>query len=173
MNICPNCGSINRAGVLICNQCGVSMVDNRFGCTRVDARVDDPPEKTSLQHRTGELVRDRQVVLQVTGGASIQPELDGVMILGRSNIHSPQHPDIDLSRFQAFQLGVSCRHAMMICEDGQLLLADLGSTNGTYLNAERLIPHQAYPVKHGDELRLGHLVLKLWFVDEIDTVDNA
>jgi len=44
---------------------------------------------------------------------------------------------------------VSGRHAEITLENGQLFVRDLGSTNGTYVNGNRLEPHQSVPL--GDE----------------------
>ncbi len=52
--------------------------------------------------------------------------------------------------------GVSRRHARLSLQSGQYFLHDLGSSNGTFLNGERL--GQARPLKHGDQIRLGRTV---------------
>jgi hypothetical protein len=162
MNICPQCGCENRQGVLICQDCGVNIYDTSFGSTQVMHR-DDLPGATHALHETGQLIRTRQVVFQVMEGPSITTDIEGDMILGRTNIYSPHSPDIDLTKFRAFEQGVSCRHAQLSRNDDRLQIADLGSTNGTYLNTERLVPHQPYAVKHGDEIRLGQLFLRVRF----------
>jgi ABC-type multidrug transport system ATPase subunit len=54
---------------------------------------------------------------------------------------------------------VSWRHACITHAGGSLLLKDLGSTNGTFLNGERVIAPQA--VKPGDVIHLGTFTLSL------------
>jgi ABC transport system ATP-binding/permease protein len=54
---------------------------------------------------------------------------------------------------------VSWRHACITHASGSLLLKDLGSTNGTFLNGERVIAPQA--VKPGDVIHLGTFTLRL------------
>ena len=49
--------------------------------------------------------------------------------------------------------GVSRRHARLMREGEVYTLEDLGSSNGTYLNGERLIKRS--PLKSGDQIRLG------------------
>jgi pSer/pThr/pTyr-binding forkhead associated (FHA) protein len=44
-----------------------------------------------------------------------------------------------------------------------LTLVDLGSTNGTHLNGQRLIPNQPRVLRDGDEVRLGKLVFHIFF----------
>jgi pSer/pThr/pTyr-binding forkhead associated (FHA) protein len=48
---------------------------------------------------------------------------------------------------------VSRRHARLMREREGYILEDLGSSNGTYLNGERLVGRQ--PLKSGDQIRLG------------------
>jgi len=42
-----------------------------------------------------------------------------------------------------------------------LLAEDLDSTNGSFLNGQKLQPRQPQPLKTGDELRLGKLILRV------------
>lgn len=54
---------------------------------------------------------------------------------------------------------VSARHARLFVQDRRLLLEDLGSTNGTWLNGVRLLAPT--PVREGDVLRVGQTELRL------------
>ncbi|MGW3241782.1 FHA domain-containing protein [Streptomyces sp. NPDC001070] len=55
--------------------------------------------------------------------------------------------------------GVSRRHAAMNRAGSHVVVSDLGSTNGTYLNGALLdAPH---PLHDGDLLRIGHVELRL------------
>lgn len=65
------------------------------------------------------------------------------LVLGRS------HTDC-----LAEDLYVSRSHASIRIEDGQPLVSDENSQNGTWLNDQRLVPGQAYPIHEGDLLRL-------------------
>ncbi len=38
---------------------------------------------------------------------------------------------------------------------------DLGSSNGTRVNGQKIVPHVDYPVKHGDIIALGKLKIQL------------
>ena len=53
--------------------------------------------------------------------------------------------------------GVSSRHAQLHWTNGALQITDLGSTNGTFVNGEKLAPHVARKLKVGDRLRFGKL----------------
>jgi hypothetical protein len=53
----------------------------------------------------------------------------------------------------------STRHARLFPQDGQWLVEDLGSTNGTYLDRQRVT--QPTPVPVGVPIRIGKTVLEL------------
>ncbi|MFE2541234.1 FHA domain-containing protein [Actinacidiphila glaucinigra] len=55
--------------------------------------------------------------------------------------------------------GVSRRHAAMNRAGSHVVLSDLGSTNGTYLNGTLLDAPR--PLRDGDLLRIGHVELRL------------
>jgi pSer/pThr/pTyr-binding forkhead associated (FHA) protein len=54
---------------------------------------------------------------------------------------------------------VSRRHAVVSLEDGGLVVHDLESTNGTWVNGERVVARQALAV--GDRLQIGATVIEL------------
>ena len=60
--------------------------------------------------------------------------------------------------------GVSRRHASVVVEDGHCYVADLDSTNGTYVNSVQLAPHARRCLTNGDLLQIG-TVLVLRFED--------
>jgi len=52
---------------------------------------------------------------------------------------------------------VSAVHVRFAEEEGELTARDLGSAGGTYLNGGKLNMHERYPLKEGDEIRIGRL----------------
>lgn len=50
-------------------------------------------------------------------------------------------------------------HARIFARDGTFYVEDLGSTNGTFLNSEKVTA--AVPMKRGDRLRIGSTVMEL------------
>jgi hypothetical protein len=52
--------------------------------------------------------------------------------------------------------GISRIHGEIRREGELWVLCDLGSKNGTRLNGEPLVPHEAYPLKHGDRITAAH-----------------
>ena len=53
--------------------------------------------------------------------------------------------------------GVSSRHAQLQWKAGALYLSDVGSTNGTWVNGDRLAPDAARKLSVGDRVRFGKL----------------
>jgi len=73
--------------------------------------------------------------------------LEGVeLVIGRE-------PGVEI---QIDSPGVSRRHARLSLQSDQYYLQDLGSSNGTFLNGERL--QQSRSLKHGDQIKLGRTV---------------
>jgi FHA domain len=118
-----------------------------------------PPDATGLHSastlgRSDIAVRDpRLVVARATGhDPGMIYDLDGELVLGRGD-----HAEIRLEDPFA-----SSRHARIYEQAGTIVLEDLRSTNGTYLNEELLdTPRPLHP---GDHLRIGESE----FVFEVD-----
>lgn len=91
----------------------------------------------------------------------LQVQIDDEFVIGRRHPKDPNPPDVDLAQFGAQELGLSRRHAKFINEDGVLKVADLGSTNGTYINGIPLRPNQPQIMRLGDQLNLGNVLLYL------------
>ena len=81
--------------------------------------------------------------------------------VGRADAVSQFTPEIDLTDQGALENGVGRRHIRLFVENGQVYAEDLDSTNGSFLNNQKLQPRQPQVVASGDELRLGRLVLRV------------
>jgi pSer/pThr/pTyr-binding forkhead associated (FHA) protein len=85
-------------------------------------------------------------------------------IFGRRDPATGAMPDVDLTPFAGYRMGVSRRHAAIrFSEENGLDLWDLGSSNGTFLNGQRLSAHRPYRLRDGDELRLGQMLVHVYF----------
>ena len=67
--------------------------------------------------------------------------------------------DVNLAEHYGWMLGVSREHAEIIFDAGRYYLADLNSTNGTFLNSTRLRPMERYPLESADQIRMGHFLM--------------
>jgi len=88
---------------------------------------------------------------------------DHPFVLGRADIGSRFHPDIDLTPYGALDRGVSRSHAILHLAGDNLLVADQNSTNGTFLRGDRLTPNEPVMLQNGDELLLGRLAIQVLF----------
>lgn len=94
----------------------------------------------SVAHR-----RSEAGSLHLRIGATLHPLTGGERRVGRSRSCEIRVDDDSVSRV----------HAAFAWRDGAVLLSDLGSSNGTYVNGERIrAPH---PVGPGDAVRFGSL----------------
>jgi hypothetical protein len=93
---------------------------------------------------------DSSLVINEGPRAGSEHPVDGELILGR------EHPSADLVIPDP---GVSRRHARLLPDKGTVILEDLGSSNGTYVNGQRI----SGPVElgTGDEVQIGATVLGL------------
>jgi pSer/pThr/pTyr-binding forkhead associated (FHA) protein len=99
------------------------------------------------------------LVLDIESGGSIELPLSKEVVLGRLDASRAVFPDVDLTSEQGLEKGISRRHARISRRANQVFLEDLNSLNGTYLNANRLVPELPYPIKDGDQIQLGKLIL--------------
>lgn len=56
---------------------------------------------------------------------------------------------------------VSRKHARIVLGEGEITLEDLGSTNGTTVNGDKLTPGETRPLQQGDRVAFGGLELTL------------
>jgi len=73
---------------------------------------------------------------------------DRTTVVGRQT--SQNKPDIELSADV-----ISRRHLEILVKDDRYWLKDLGSTNGTMLNDDRIIAGNLYELKHNSKIGLG------------------
>jgi len=67
---------------------------------------------------------------------------------------------VDLTDLEEFEgPSVSRRHAQVLLRDGEYLLQDLRSTNGTLVNGRLLEPETRSALNHGDEIQFGDIAL--------------
>ena len=64
---------------------------------------------------------------------------------------------------------VSRKHAKIITTDTQVIIQDLGSTNGTFVNGEKI---KKARLKEGDRILVGTSILKLISVSDADQPDR-
>jgi hypothetical protein len=129
-------------------------------------------EVSELLNRKGYIVHgDVMLRIEVEGSGTplLLPLIDEAVI-GRRDPSTQASPELDLTPYGAYQLGISRRHASIERRDNVPVLVDLGSRNGTFLNGHRLEANQVVPIHQGDEIRLGKIVMKI-YIEEQDAED--
>ncbi len=84
------------------------------------------------------------------------------VIVGRVDPTSRIFPEVDLTAQGGDEGGVSRRHCRITLAGNQFFVEDLGSTNGTYVDASRLTPNTRVALDNGRQLRLGKLILNFF-----------
>lgn len=83
------------------------------------------------------------------------------MLIGRPDPVTGLLPEINLGPLDTHR-SLSRRHAKIVNEGGILFLREeVGTTNGTFINDERVPTGQARPLSLGDSLRFGSVELKV------------
>jgi hypothetical protein len=90
-------------------------------------------------------------------------EFDEAIIIGRQSATEDGESILDLTAFGGNEKGVSRRHAAIRRMKNSIVLVDLGSSNNSYINGQRLASHEPYILIEGDEIRLGNLVASISF----------
>ena len=113
--------------------------------------------------RATALAKSRTWFVLLIGQDSKRPPLSlrivGDIVLGRKA--EGVNPDVDLNPYEPALHGVSRTHAMIRPTPDQLLLSDLGSTNGTLLNGQKLRPGRTENLTDQSVISLGKLHLKV------------
>lgn len=174
---CPTCGFTNRAGVLVCENCGTNLIsgDNSVLGTRKLHGEDDEKSGEEVKLSTSEMQALKSAGTEVFEESMVlRLEIDGapapILIypkaetsLGRRDPATGTMPDVDLTTYAGYRMGVSRRHAVIRLNNKRLEVYDLGSSNGTSVNGVRLAPHQPYPLRDGDEVALGKMIMRAIF----------
>jgi pSer/pThr/pTyr-binding forkhead associated (FHA) protein len=91
----------------------------------------------------------------------VEASLSKAVHLGRLDPASDVFPEIDLTNDNGLEKGVSRRHARILKREGTVVVEDLGSINGTFINGKRLAPYLPEVLSHGDQLQLGKLLIEV------------
>ena len=170
MITCPNCKHTNMAGAMYCVECGAQLISKdglttqNISTAQFNESVKEAKRQDTYQAFDG---RDAWGSVHLLDTGQVLPLADrNEFTLGRISEGQPIMPDIDLSPYQAYAGGVSRLHAVIKRSGANIIIMDLGSANGTYLNGKRLQPNMDQVVKHGDVVALGKLKLQILVKNE-------
>jgi pSer/pThr/pTyr-binding forkhead associated (FHA) protein len=172
MITCPFCGAQHVANTVFCGECGGFLMED-------DSPATDPlniVEESTLQEGSDEAVSNGQTEISDASETpsvirlviaetdrEIESDLEQDLLLGRRDPSTDTYPDVDLTHDRGAENGVSRRHAQLTKRAGKILLEDSGSINGTFVNGHRLVAYLPQVVHHGDQIKLGKLLIRVTF----------
>ena len=167
---CLVCHHKNAADAEVCSFCGAPVAQSRPAerSTLKVAPVPVSPAGTeSLSKRYLPKLPDNSFALFVMDEPDpLIIENSEAIYLGRF-AQNPTTSSVDLTKYGAAELGVSRSHARITWSEGIYELEDLASTNGTWLNYQRLAFGTSYELHNGDIILLGQLQLTICLPESI------
>lgn len=164
--LCPYCGFKNREGTLFCEECGQTLFGDAADATTTTKQLQNVPDELGMKATwgTARFSPEGSLIIHIRDATEpiiLQPHDE--IFIGRHDSSSNTRPELDLAPYGAIEKGVSRVHACIRRSEDALTLVDMGSVNGTYLNGQRLTPNQPRVLRDGDEIRLGKLVVHIYF----------
>jgi hypothetical protein len=184
---CTACGTDNLEGSQFCDECGYALkAENNSGATEnkpissdsqkyqlasvtsvgIPLIIEEPKVTnvmTAENNNREALVKKVNAKLVIERGTSVGTEFQIVndeSNIGRWDADNGIFPDIDLDVHDP-EAKVSRRHARIVYDNGNYLIEDLGSTNGTFVNrGRRLLPGTPHILSNGDEIIVGKTFLR-------------
>lgn len=175
---CPACKMKNETRAHVCAYCNTPlkgqasqktvMLRNIREVTGVlpDAYEDflGAPMPTAERFMDFEIPSKGLVLINLENGQPIAIQKEKVFILGRVSAEiKTREPLVDLTQFDALSLGISRVHLMIRQTKDGYQVMDLESSNGSWLENQRLVPKQSYPIESGDRIRIGRLNILVFY----------
>lgn len=135
---CASCGVEDRAGGNFCSACGAPLAEGGTWAT-------PPVSEEELTAEPTTAAKGKVPSLLVTRGPAIGDRFElgpGVMRAGRAVDSELLLDDVTVSR----------RHAEFVVDGDEVAVADVGSLNGTYVNADRI---ERRVLRDGDQVQIG------------------
>lgn len=163
MIICPNCKHESIDGTIFCIDCGAHLLgaDQRATQTIQTGGMSGVKDAYKIAEQPAITTKTWGILHLIDSGQLILLSERKEYSLGRINEGQPVSPDIDLGPYRAFENGVSRIHATIKRIDNHAVIADQGSSNGTFVNGVRLKPQVETPLKNGDLIALGKLKFQI------------
>lgn len=160
---CPRCLTENREGELLCVKCSYPLIIP----VATKQLPDSSTDVLQLPSTGSTRLLDKMKLRFMVGEAKFDVDMGEQLTVGRGGgVDAQGKPDVDLTAYVGpeNELGVSRFHCIIQRVGMNLTVRDSGSTNGTWLNGERL--HNGDPrfLHDGDNLWLGRLSLAVYFV---------
>jgi pSer/pThr/pTyr-binding forkhead associated (FHA) protein len=143
MAVCPVCYRENEPVNGRCPSCGVARDDAPRTQPEVSFSSAPTLPQKQAQGAAPQNGANPRLILKGLAGDVTEYPLGENNVLGRSTTASVRLADREVSR----------KHSQIDFENGDYVLRDLGSSNGTYLNGKRIFAPS--PLSDGDEVLIG------------------
>jgi pSer/pThr/pTyr-binding forkhead associated (FHA) protein len=163
---CPNCSHQNHASEQFCANCGLWLQDfetrktfSGMQGTQIKAKVQEIAQLRESNKLQIPELQASEIALAIDDAPNVLViHFDQPVLLGRdAGSRSDSHPLIDFNDYRGYVMGVSRKHAMISKQSGEYYLVDLGSSNGTFLNGNRLNSNEPALLESGDRITLGQI----------------
>ena len=169
---CPVCGCKISPDASFCSECGVCLSDDASLFTIQLPEEELPSSQADPWSRIVEGCEGIELPADMTTLRIVVTRSERQVVfslpiqeirMGRRDVSCGVSPDLDLASDGGFLEGVSRQHAKIIQLGNRLLVEDVGSANGTFLDDESIKPYLLYPLREGTTLQLGGLQLLVEF----------
>lgn len=163
---CPFCQTPHVDGTLFCSECGTYLLEDDkrgtdpLGTSEIGWMGDEPEEMGAKNAIKG----TGPLSVRLTIGDNkreVESPLSKAVHLGRLDPAAEVYPEIDLTNDGGLEKGVSRRHARILKREATVVVEDLGSINGTFINGKRLAPYLPETLQDGDQLQIGRLFIEV------------
>ena len=164
---CQFCQTSHVANTIFCDECGHCLLSEEDRATDpldiaaigwVGETTPNPQSASSFQQD------NKSLTIHLKIGArkrEVEIPLHKTISLGRLDPASDVFPEIDLTSDGDLAKSVSRRHAGIFIQGGAIVVEDLASINGTFINGQRLAPYLSEALSDGDILQLGRLLIEV------------
>lgn len=167
--LCPVCDEQNDANNMVCSECGADISGVMpHGAPNNSPKETEKPVKEAPQNKPVKhcpvcgTKNDGDAMLCAccaTDISSVSAEQAHVLIIKHEKFSIKITDSATIGRSDCPELSsfptISRRHAEITFSNGEWLIKDIGSTNGTFINGVKIAANEPCPLKDGDKLQIS------------------
>lgn len=164
MITCASCHKNHAYNTIFCDECGIYLLEDEAPGTRLLNTENFEALYTigdSALLTSSTKFETLSLELKLSPRRIIKVPLDKNVYIGRKTAFQGKTPDIDLGGGGILAQSVSRRHAKISQRRNSVIIEDLNSVNGTYVNAERLTPYLPEVLNNSDLLQMGMVTMEV------------
>lgn len=141
-----------------------SLLQDTVVAPPADELASEPAAESVVEPETAAPDEPAVAMLQLTKGTGSDLAIPaGILTIGRKPNNNVILPDSYISG----------RHAEITTDNTGTYLTDVGSTNGTVVNGQRLVAHEKQLLLDGDEIQLGQNTYRFTLMDTPEGAEEA